>query len=177
MQDKLGEGYYVIEEGLPGRTTVWDDPVEGGKNGLEQLVPLILSHMPLDLLVILLGTNDFKRRFSVSAQDISWSIGRLAKTASSCSHPLLGSAPEVLVLCPPPLADLSHSPFKGLFSDGDKTSRELPSVLEKYCIENNIRFFNTCNVVESSSLDGVHWSEKEHYKLGNAVAELVSEII
>ena len=76
LQQQLGEDYYVIEEGLPGRNTVWDDPVEGGKNGLKQLVPLIHSHMPLDLLIIMLGTTDFKNRFSVSPRDISWSIGR-----------------------------------------------------------------------------------------------------
>ena len=87
LQDALGDACYVIEEGLPGRNTVWDDPVEGGKNGLKQLVPIIHSHMPLDLVIIMLGTNDFKNRFSVSPLDISWSIGRLVKAVRDSGHP------------------------------------------------------------------------------------------
>ena len=65
LQKELGQAYYVKEEGLCGRTTVWDDPVEGHKNGLKQLTPILHSHCPLDLVVIMLGTNDLKMRYSV----------------------------------------------------------------------------------------------------------------
>ena len=67
LRKELGEGYLVIEEGLNGRTTVWDDPIEGYKNGKTYLVPCLETHKPLDLVIILLGTNDLKMRFSVSA--------------------------------------------------------------------------------------------------------------
>jgi lysophospholipase L1-like esterase len=177
LQQELGEDYYVIEEGLCGRNTVWDDPVEGGKNGLEQLPPLILSHMPLDLLIILLGTNDFKNRFSVSALDISWSIGRLVKAARDSGHPIIGDAPEVLVICPPPLGDLSTSPFKDILIGAEEKSRQLPSVLKTFCEENDIRLFNAGDVVQTSPVDGVHWEPKEHHKLGVAVAGTVRDLL
>jgi lysophospholipase L1-like esterase len=74
----LGSEYYVIEEGLNGRTTVLDDPIEGThKNGLKYLIPCLESHAPIDLVLIMLGTNDFKTRFSVSAFDIALSAGAL----------------------------------------------------------------------------------------------------
>ena len=177
LQRKLGEDYYVIEEGLPGRNTVWDDPVEGGKNGLKQLVPLIHSHMPLDLLIIMLGTNDFKNRFSVSAMDIAWSIGRLVKTARESSHRILGDAPEVLVICPPQLADMSQSPFKDILNGAEEKSRQLASTLGAFCEENEIHMFNAGDVVQSSPVDGVHWEPKEHRKLGAAVSKIVPDII
>ena len=177
LQQQLGEDYYVIEEGLPGRNTVWDDPVEGDKNGLKQLVPLIHSHMPLDLLIIMLGTNDFKNRFSVSPLDISWSIGRLVKAARECGHPLLGEAPEVLVICPPPLADLSKSPFAGILVGAEEKSRQLASVLEAFCEDNQIRMFDAGSVVQTSPVDGVHWEKEEHRKLGVAVAAQVQAIL
>lgn len=177
LQQKLGDAYYVIEEGLPGRSTVWDDPIEGGKNGLKQLVPLIHSHLPLDLLIILLGTNDFKNRFSVSPQDISWSIGRLVKAARDSGHPMLGEAPEVLVICPPPLADMSNSPFKDILIGAEEKSRQLPSVLANYCEENGIRMFNAGDVVQASPLDGIHWAPEEHRKLGEVVALEVRAIL
>jgi lysophospholipase L1-like esterase len=176
LQQALGEDYYVIEEGLPGRNTVWDDSVEGGKNGLKQLLPLIHSHMPLDLLIIMLGTNDFKNRFSVSPLDISWSIGRLVKAARDSGHPLLGEAPEVLVLCPPPLADLSNSPFAGILVGAETKSRQLAAVLGSFCEDNQIRMFDAGNVVQTSPVDGVHWEPEEHRKLGVAVAGQVQAI-
>jgi lysophospholipase L1-like esterase len=177
LQQELGDAYYVIEEGLPGRSTVWDDPVEGGKNGLEQLVPLIHSHMPLDLLIIMLGTNDLKNRFSVSALDISWSIGRLIKAARDSGNPFLGEAPDVLVICPPPLADMSNSPFKDIMIGAEEKSRQLPSVLKSFCDENKVRMFNAGDVVRTSPVDGIHWEPEEHQKLGIAVAREVLDIL
>lgn len=61
---ELGLGYHVIEEGLNARTTVWDDPFEEGKNGKNTIAPILASHCPLDLVIIMLGTNDMKNRFS-----------------------------------------------------------------------------------------------------------------
>ena len=71
LRNALGDGYEVIEEGLGGRTTVWDDPIEGYKNGQTYLIPCLASHAPLDLVILMLGTNDLKTRFSVSAFDIA----------------------------------------------------------------------------------------------------------
>ena len=173
LQRELGDGYYVVEEGLPGRTTVWDDPVEGDKSGLKQLVPLIHSHAPLDLLIIMLGTNDFKSRFSVSAQDISWSIGRLVKVARDSGT----SDPEVLVVCPPPLTNLSYSPFRDIFIGAEEKSLQLPSVLKAFCEGNDIRLFNAGDVVQTSLVDGIHWAAEEHQKMGVAVAAEVVGIL
>ena len=79
LQEKLGSEYYVIEEGLGGRTTVWDDPVEDYKNGKKYLLPCLDSHKPLDLVIIMLGTNDLKSRFSVTPFDIGASMENLVK--------------------------------------------------------------------------------------------------
>ena len=78
MRRELGGDFLVIEEGLNGRTTVWDDPLVPGRNGKEYLVPCLNSHRPLDFVVLFLGTNDLKKRFSASAQDIAQGVGVLA---------------------------------------------------------------------------------------------------
>ncbi|MBQ9959278.1 MAG: acylhydrolase, partial [Oscillospiraceae bacterium] len=67
LQTLLGSDYTVIEEGLNSRTTVWDDPVEMHKNGYTYLMPCLQTHRPLDLVIIMLGTNDLERRFHVPA--------------------------------------------------------------------------------------------------------------
>ena len=71
LQKKLGEDYYVIEEGLSGRTTLWDDPIEEHKNGKTYLLPCLESHSPINLVVLMLGTNDLKTRFSLTPFDLS----------------------------------------------------------------------------------------------------------
>ena len=79
LQKKLGEDYYVIEEGLSGRTTLWDDPIEEHKNGKKYLLPCLDSHKPVDLVILMLGTNDLKTRFSLTPFDIGASVENLVK--------------------------------------------------------------------------------------------------
>ena len=79
LATRLGAEYRVVEEGLNGRTTRWDDPIEPGRNGLTYLRPCIESHQPLDVIIIMLGTNDLKRRFDLSASDIAQSAAALAE--------------------------------------------------------------------------------------------------
>ncbi len=114
-QRELGSGYQVIEEGLGGRTTLWDDPIEGYKNGREYLIPCLETHRPIDLVVLMLGTNDLKLRFSVSAYDIAASIAVLVeiiqKSATGESEPASAGS----VNCPTSTggADRVHRDVRG----------------------------------------------------------------
>ena len=106
LRNSLGEDYQVIEEGLNGRTTLWDDPIEGFKNGLDYLMPCLESHKPFDLITIMLGTNDLKYRFSVSAFDIAESVGVLVRQVQQSQAGPQENAPIPLLIAPPPLAKL-----------------------------------------------------------------------
>ena len=66
LQSALGEGYKIIEEGCNGRTTIFDDPLEGWKNGLGYLRPCLNSHKPVDIVIMMLGSNDLKETFHAS---------------------------------------------------------------------------------------------------------------
>jgi len=77
MRKALGSDFLVLEEGLNGRSTVWEDPIEGYKNGHDDLVPCLETHRPLDLVILMLGTNDLKVRFHVSSFDIAQSVAVL----------------------------------------------------------------------------------------------------
>ena len=76
LQKLLGDEYKVIEEGQNGRTIAVDDPVEGEKNGLTYLIPCLDSHMPLDAMIVMLGTNDLKVRFGFTPKDIADEMDR-----------------------------------------------------------------------------------------------------
>ena len=107
LRKHLGASWHVIEEGHPSRTTLRDDPIEGGhKNGLKALPICLESHMPLDLVIMMLGTNDLKWRFAASPSDISDSIEILVKAVQRSDAGPAGSAPAVMVIAPPPMQEV-----------------------------------------------------------------------
>src|SRR5277367_6580593 len=107
MRRELGAAFTVIEEGLNGRTSVFDDPIEPYRNGLTYLPPCLLSHAPLDLIIIALGCNDLKRRFWMSPADIAQGVERLVLTAKSFPVGPTGAAPDVILVAPPPIVELT----------------------------------------------------------------------
>ncbi|MCX7037552.1 MAG: SGNH/GDSL hydrolase family protein [Spirochaetes bacterium] len=175
LQAALGDGSRVIEEGLNGRTTVWDDPIEGDKNGRRQLPALLESHKPLDLVVLMLGTNDLKRRFSAPARDIAAGVERLVGIILGSSSGGTGKAPKVLVIAPPPLARLTD--FAEMFDGGTEKSRLLGKHYAQVAAEHGCAFLDAGSVIRSSDLDGIHFDEKEHRALGEAVAKEVRKIL
>ena len=120
LRRELGDGYWVVEAGLSGRTTVWDDPLEPHRNGRKLLLPTLLTHQPLDLVIIMLGTNDLKHRLNASAAEIAEGAGMLVDivTGSGCGPD--GGAPQTLLVCPPPIAEVDQ--FDDEFEGGAEKS-------------------------------------------------------
>ncbi len=171
----LGRDYEVIEEGLGGRTTVWDDPLEGYKNGRDYLIPCLESHRPLDLVIILLGTNDLKKRFSLSAYDIAQGAGVLVRVVQESQAGREGRGPQVLLLVPPPTAALTE--YAEMFEDAERKSRKFSEHYGRVAKELGCAYLDTSVVIVSSQLDGIHFEGEEQRKLGKAVAVKVKELI
>jgi lysophospholipase L1-like esterase len=175
LRNALGDGYLVIEEGLNGRTTVWDDPIEGYKNGKEYLIPCLNTHKPLDLVIVMLGTNDLKKRFSLSPYDIAAGAGVLIKMIQQSECGYNKSAPKALLMCPPPVGKLSK--YADMFEDAVPRSKRLAEHYRRVAEELGCEFFDTSKVIVSSDLDGIHFEPGEHQKLGLAVAAEVRRIL
>ena len=175
LQAALGADFTVIEEGLNGRTTVWNDPIEGYKNGHDYLVPCLETHRPLDLVVLMLGTNDLKRRFSLSAYDIAQGVAVLLRAISYSKAGRDGHAPRVLLLAPPPVAKLTG--FAEMFEGSEAKSLLLGQHYRAVAVEYNVAFLDTSTVIRSSDLDGIHFEAEEHAKLGRAVAHEVLALV
>ena len=175
LQAALGSDFTVIEEGLNGRTTVWNDPIEGYKNGHDYLVPCLETHRPLDLVVLMLGTNDLKRRFSLSAYDIAQGAAVLLRAISYSKAGRDGHAPRVLLMAPPPVAKLTG--FGEMFEGSEAKSLLLGQHYRAVAVEYNVAFLDTSTVIRSSDLDGIHFEAEEHTKLGRAVAHEVLALV
>jgi lysophospholipase L1-like esterase len=175
LAELLGKGYEVIEEGLNGRTTVWEDPIEEYKCGKDQLIPILKSHKPFDLLVLMLGTNDLKHRFSLTAYDIAQGAGLLIRMARALADPVEGPAPKVLLVAPPPIGALSN--YAEMFSGATETSRRLAEEFDAVAHELNCPFLDLGRVAVSSPIDGIHFDRENHAKIAQAVAEKVRQVL
>jgi lysophospholipase L1-like esterase len=171
----LGDAYLVIEEGLNGRTTVWDDPIEGYKNGKEYLIPCLTTHKPLDLVIILLGTNDLKKRFSLSAYDIANGAGVLVDVVQKSDTGPDDKAPQLLLLAPPPIARLTE--YAEMFEGAEAKSRKFSEHFRRVAEEYGCQLLDTADIIVSSDIDGIHFEADEHRKLGQAVADRVRGMI
>jgi lysophospholipase L1-like esterase len=169
LQELLGQNYHVIEEGQNGRTTVHDDPVEGQKNGLTYLVPCLESHKPIDLVVLMLGTNNLKHRFAEGPGVIARSVGRLVQVIQTYEFGPGGTAPEVLLVAPPPVAQLTA--FAEMFAGADEKSRGLGDAYRQIASDRGCPFLDAGTVIRSSDVDGIHLDPEQHTLLAEAIRD------
>lgn len=172
MRHELGDDYWVVEEGLRGRTTCIDDPVDGAhKNGFTFLLPCLESHQPLDLVILFLGINDFKSRFAATPYTISSGVQRLVDLIQHSNAGPCGTPPRILLLAPPPIRAIGI--FADEFSGAPAKSLTLARHLQEIAYVHGCDFFDTAAVIKCSDIDGIHFDEESHALLGQRVAEIV----
>ncbi len=176
MAAELGPGWDVIGEGLSGRTTVHDDPIEGAhKNGRTYLTPCIQSHAPLDLVILMLGTNDLKRRFNQPASEVAMGIGTLIHDIRDFNPGWPGRTPEIFVVAPPPMKDELHE-WNSVFAGAPSKSRELALEFEIMADSLEVHFMDAGKIAQSDPRDGFHLGIEAHRAIGLALAEVISAI-
>lgn len=175
MANKLGEDFHVIEEGLCARTTTHTDPVEGeDRNGLVSMKLILESHMPIETVVLMLGTNDLKARFGVSAFEISLSVQRLVLAIQQSTTGANFKAPAILLVAPPPIHERSF--LTKMFKDGREKSLELPEHLSHVAAAMGTEFFDAGTFVDADTEDGVHLTAASHRILGVALADKLMQM-
>lgn len=175
MRRQLGNGWDVVEEGHPSRTTVHDDPIEGmHKNGLKALPVCLESHMPLDLVILMLGTNDLKYRFVVTPGDIADSIEVLARLVQRSEAGPAGAAPALIIVAPPPMQEVDW--LGAMFLGGADKSQRLAGLIQDAAKRTGASFLDAGTIVESSAVDGIHLDSDAHRVLGTELAKLVHQL-
>lgn len=171
LQNELGESYRVIEDGQNGRTAVEGETFVGFNTSKTDLVSTLANHVPVDLVILMLGTNDLLMRSSVSPDDVGKGIDVLLEVIRDSGAGPGCSAPAVLLLAPPPIGSLT-----------DETDAIESAVIQSHLFAERYAsiaadfgcaFLNTGEIVRSSEIDGSHLDASEHKKLGFAVAKRV----
>ncbi|ROU02880.1 SGNH/GDSL hydrolase family protein [Histidinibacterium lentulum] len=171
----LGPDWTVIEEGLPGRTSQFEDPVMGvHMNGRTGLRIALDCHRPLDVLVIMLGTNDLKSRFQPGVGRIAAGLAGLLDMALSDETQEKHDGLRVLLVCPPPVREVGA--LRGEFLGAEEAAQGLAEQLDRLASGRGCGFLDAGGVIEVSEVDGIHFGAEAHGRLGRAIAEAVQRL-
>jgi lysophospholipase L1-like esterase len=183
---KLGDGFEIIEEALSGRTTDLDDPdidlpsqaLRGATmNGARVLPALVASHLPLDLVIIMLGTNDLKKRFGREPADVAAALVGLAQLVRECEGGVrtVYSSPRVLVIAPPPLGTTFYNPDE--WAGAHQKSLAVGAALDRATSASRLPMVDAGQATAIDGIDGVHLTAEAHRKLGDLVADTVRSLL
>lgn len=178
LQKALGEDYLVTEEGLPGRTTCFPDPIKENMDVLSYIYALLKSHQYIDLLIIMLGTNDSKQRMGTTPFVVAKGMERLVRKALSvdCWQP--GKKPEVLIIAPPPIGKGVETSV--MANDMGKGAVEISQKLAEYYDSTakllGVHFLDA-SFCQFNQVDFMHLSRRGHAQLAEKLAQVVPEIV
>jgi lysophospholipase L1-like esterase len=171
LQNLLGDDYDVKEEGVGGRTLVFNDTENPYRTGITHLKAIIRTHRPIDLIIIMLGGNDVKDRFNLSPEDIGEHLKQTIDLIRA------ENSAKILVVCPADIVQKNDGIPDERFIQGIKKMKLLPAVFRKVAEENNCAFMNAQDFIASSTADGLHLEPEAHQKLAEVLCEKIKSII
>ncbi|WP_317856175.1 SGNH/GDSL hydrolase family protein [Chakrabartyella piscis] len=178
LQQKLGDEYYVIEEAMNGRTTVWEDPIQEDRCGIKSLPLCLHCHKPLDLVILFLGTNDVKNYYPVIPEMIGRSMERLIEVTQGFPYgdKYMTAPPKILVVSP---TYVGEDVEKGTMPQFDNQAREksmrLAPIYEAVATKHNCYFLDAAKYADTGA-DYVHLKKEGHVALAEAFAEKITDI-
>ncbi len=177
LQQKLGNEYYVIEEGLNGRTTNLDYPsLPLSRNGKTFLPTCLYSHAPLDLIVLMLGGNDLKIEFNRSSQDIANGISELIELIQQTNYgPDMRLAPQILLIGEPHLAH--EEGFAGQFKGAMAKARELNPFYQRVAEKYNCHYADASEQIQFSEIDGIHLDAEGHRRFAEWIYPKIIKLL
>lgn len=178
LAEKLGSGYTICPEGLNGRTTAYDRPGEAWKNGIRSIVPCLATHKPVDIVVIMLGTNDCNARLGLSTEDIASGMERLVEKIRRMAPMTQGYVPEIIVVAPGAIgADYHAGPFADQLDDYSvRKSHDIAPLYAQIAARYGCRFIDATEKAEVSPVDCEHLTENGHRIIAELLYHEISSI-
>lgn len=180
LQEKLGSDFLVLEEGLSGRTTCFTDPIHEGLNGLDYIYPCLMSHEPVDLLVIMLGTNDTKERFGASAACIALGLKRLVAKAIATTDCWRDGKPNILIVSPQNIdkryetSHVGETMGRGCAEKSEGLAEQFSEIARLM----GCHFMDADKVLTApvNNIDYMHLTLEGHRQLANALAKEITKL-
>lgn len=182
-QKELGAEYEIIEDGINGRTTIWDNPYLGEYiNGYKGLPYSFFRSKPIDLVFLMLGTNDLIYTDSVGVYKGVYKIAKAIKNAdivfegsTDGSQNIYNEKPSIILAAPVISAESTINDEDGgkRYRESRKSVDEIKKVAEILDLE----YFDASQFAEASSVDGIHMDKNNHYKLGIAIADKIHKVL
>jgi len=172
LKTALADIHDVIESGQPNRTLVNNPPFSGSKTGIQYLKPLLELHSP-DLIIIMLGTNDLKNKFTLSPEKISQAAFDLIEQIQLFKNEEKPAA-KVLLLCPPPIYEVGN--YKSIYKNAHEKSTALSKHYLEISKQLNCDFFDVGSVVQTCKKEGIHWPIEQHENLAKALIPIIQKI-
>lgn len=178
LQELLGEDYLIREEGVCSRTTAFDDPIDPHRNGAAYIECCMLTHMPVDLLVVMLGTNDMKKHLHQTAFSSSKGLELAIRRAQNKEYGVGDLPPKILIVSPIEIAPNIEETWIGDYFDnrGRETGLELAGYYKIIAELYGCYFMDAAEVASPSPLDAIHMEPESHRKLAFALVEKITEI-
>ncbi len=167
-----GKNVRVIENCLNGRRTVWSDPYKEGRDGSQGLAQVIEMNSPLELVILMLGTNDFQCTHENNAWLSAQGTLKLINIIRQAPIEPVMPVPEIMIIAPPKIIEPKDI-IANKFNNSAKRSVGLAEELEKIAKENSVYYFDAGSVTEASKVDGIHLDEDQHKKLAEAISNAV----
>jgi lysophospholipase L1-like esterase len=178
LQAGLGGAARVIAEGLNGRTTAFEDQMaDADRNGVRVLPTLLATHSPLDLVVILLGTNDMKPFICGDAFGSKQGMDRLVEIVRFYPYSLGAVAPKVMLVSPPPICTTDNAEFTAMFAGGMEQSKRFAALYREVAELRGCGFFDAGSVASTTPLDGIHLDAENTRAVGKALAPVVKAML
>jgi lysophospholipase L1-like esterase len=176
LQNILGTDFEVISEGLCGRTFVAEDAKKPHRTGITHLRAILESADPVDVVVVMLGTNDVKSTYDLSAEAIA---GHLEQTIELIRNENLEitKVPAIIIVCPPPVIEPRTKDLDPRMARGTDLFKALPKLYEEVAQTHNAQFINAGEHIVSSDIDGYHLDKESHLKLAEVIAAKIKTIL
>ena len=172
LRESLGDGWAVIPEGFNGRTTAFSDPFTPRRNGLKHFPGVAGSHYPVDVLALMIGTNDTKECFNQSVFSITRGLEKIVEAADGFGTG--GGSPAVLIIAPPPTR--TGHPENEFGAGAAEKSSQLAAAYKALAEKRGLAFFDAAATAEFSLTDGIHLTEESHRRLGRALAPIIAAL-
>lgn len=172
LEDLLGKEYEVVSEGLCGRTLVAVDPSKPHRTGITHLQALYESAYPVDVLIIMLGTNDVKSTYALSAEDIAAHLEQTIVFMQNTKFDSEGT-PHIVVVCPPSVVVPESGELDPRLIRGLQLFKVLPGLYRQVAEKYGCDYLNAGDYISSSKIDGTHFDPEAHARLAEVLRDLL----